>query len=352
MTVTLCQCGEPFYQTDDGLMCKRGHDDAAGQVQTTGKSDLGRTSDVDEVTENPPLAEGNGLTALPGVAPVGVAENSVPEQVKAVLPIGAFRTKDHRYYWNGEGPFPSVTTVLNDVLAKHALIKWKSQEVARAIFRDSKGFFGDGWSNGEDAAVKWALARADEQRDQAARLGSSIHLLADLQARQAPEAAEKAVEGFQVSDEEIPYLEAWKGFLAFLEAQGARIVSSEHMVWSSVGYAGTYDLILEWDGQMWLVDIKTSKGIYPDYALQLAAYGHAEQIILEGSPVGFPMPKIDRYGVLHLRPDAYPGTGYRLWEYPLDDEDYYRFISVLDLYLWRKEDKYRKSNLLPVTGTL
>ena len=349
ISTTLCHCGEPFYQTDDGLMCKKGHS---------------------ERDTEKPLAEG-GSTALPGSVPVGVTEETLAPSrnlLQAILPVGAFRTSDHRYYWNGKGPFPSVTTILNDVLSKHALIRWKSQEVARAIYRDSKSFFGEQWQNGEDAAVKWALAEADKQRDEAARIGSSVHLLADMVARHEgmpPGASESDSKAFHVSEQEKPYLDAFRAFQGFLEAQGARIVSSEHMVWSEVGYAGTYDLILEMPHtpencraddctaptgpQLWLVDIKTSKGVYPDYALQLAAYGHAEQIILEGSPVGFPMPKIDRYAVLHLRPDQYPQTGYRLWEYPITDEDYYRFISTLDLYLWRKEDKFNKRNLVQVT---
>jgi hypothetical protein len=167
--------------------------------------------------------------------------------------------------------------------------------------------------------------------------------------------SEKAVEGFQVSDEEKPYLEAWKRFTAFLEAQGASIVSSEHAVWGE-GYAGTYDLIVQMprnallpnapDHQLWLVDIKTSKGIYPEYALQLAAYGHAAGIILPNDPKLYPMPKIDRYAVLHLRPDAYPQDGYKLIEYPVTEREYFSFISALDLYEWRKEDRFNKATLL------
>jgi hypothetical protein len=266
------------------------------------------------------------------------------------MPPGLVMSQDHRYWFNGEGPRPSVTTVL-EVLSKPALVYWKGQEVARAIYRDSKAFFGQAWDVGEDQAIKWAMGKADEQRDRAAKLGSSIHLLADMVQR-APEGAEKAVESFRVSDEEKPYLEAWRRFTAFLEAQGASIVSSEHAVWGE-GYAGTYDLIVQMprnallpnapDHQLWLVDIKTSKGIYPEYALQLAAYGHAAGIILPNDPKLYPMPKIDRYAVLHLRPDAYPQDGYKLIEYPVTEREYF---SALDLYEWRKEDRFNKATLL------
>ena len=377
-STTLCYCGEPLYQTDDGLMCKKGH----SEQDSSGVIDLcphGRTmlepcdlcEQVVKATEKP-LAEG-GSTALPGSVPVGVTAPTVQDAVKGMeafsadvrsineklnLPPGAFRTSDHRYYWNGRGPFPSVTTILNDTLLKHALDYHKRASVAKVIYRDSVGFFGENGGVPEKDAIKWALKAAEAERDEAGKIGTSVHLLADLQARMPPGASESDSKGFQVSEQEKPYLDAFKAFQGFLEARGGRIVSSEHMVWSEVGYAGTYDLIIQMPGEqwanvdgseLWLVDIKTSRGVYPEYALQLAAYGHAEQIILEGSPVGFPMPHIDRYAVLHLRPDAYPDTGYRLWEYPITDEDYYRFISTLDLYLWRKEDKFNKKNLIQVT---
>jgi len=305
------QCGTPFYQTDDGLVCVKGH------------------------TEKPSAGQAKDSSALSAVSPGKGATSTMPP--------GLVMSQDHRYWFNGEGPRPSVTTIL-EVLSKPALVYWKGQEVARAIYRDSKAFFGQAWDVSEDQAIKWAMGKADEQRDRAAKLGSSIHLLADMQAR-SQSGSEKAQDGFQVSDEEKPYLEAWKRFTAFLEAQGASIVSSEHAVWGE-GYAGTYDLILSMDDALWMVDIKTSKDIYPEYALQLAAYGHAAGIILANDPKLYPMPKIDRYAVLHLRPDAYPQDGYKLIEYPVTERDYFSFISALDLYEWRREDRFSKAALL------
>jgi hypothetical protein len=293
-------------------------------------------------TQKPLPGQDNGSSALSAVSP--------GKGASASMPPGLVMSQDHRYWFNGEGPRPSVTTIL-EVLSKPALVYWKGQEVARAILRDPVAFHNE-VRNGDEYAIKWAMQKSDEQRDRAAKLGSSIHLLADMVSRPS----EKAVEGFQVSDEEKPYLEAWRAFTAFLEAQGASIVSSEHAVWGD-GYAGTYDLIVQMPGQhegqinwsksqMWLIDIKTSKGIYPEYALQLAAYGHAAGIILPNDPKLYPMPHIDRYAVLHLRPDAYPQDGYRLIEYPVTEREYFSFISALDLYEWRKEDRFNKATLL------
>ena len=182
-------------------------------------------------------------------------------------------------------------------------------------------------------------------RDNAAKLGSSVHLLADM----APRASETDSKAFEVSPDAFPYLEAFRGFLAFLEAQGGKIISSEHAVWNHTeGYAGTYDLICSlWD-ETWLLDIKTGKGYYADYGLQLCAYANAEWIVLPNDPTLYPMPKVQHTAVLHLRPDQYAGPmsqGWRLVEYPTTDRDYLAFLAALELYQWNKERRFTKSIL-------
>jgi len=159
-------------------------------------------------------------------------------------------------------------------------------------------------------------------------------------------ASETAYKGFQVSDDTIPYLEAYRGFLARYSASS--IVSSEHAVWSLQGYAGTYDLLMMIEDELWLLDIKTSgKGPYPEWGLQLAGYRWADYIVLENDPVLYPMPQIQRAGVLHLRPDLYLDTGWRLIEYPITKAlDYRAFLSALELWRWRDSKRFTKSKLL------
>lgn len=264
--------------------------------------------------------------------------------------VGAYRTQDHRYYWNGKGPYPSVTTILQ-VLDKPAVVQWAKRTVAEGAVNRAEEVLARTLQEPHDQVVKWLAGMPDYVKDEAGKLGTGIHLLADMVSR----GADSDSEGFQPSEQEKPYLDAFQGFLRFLQQQGAEIVSSEKMVWSVNGYAGTYDLIVRFPidgdntdqvkGELWLLDIKTSKGYYPEYALQLIAYGYADQIILEGNPDGYPMPHINRYGVLHLRPELYPDTGYRLVEYPLVEADYIAFLAALELYRWKQEGRYTKSKL-------
>jgi hypothetical protein len=288
-----------------------------------------------------------------GGTPEGVAVFTVP--LDQPPSIGAYRSEDHRYWWNGQGPFPGATSVL-DVLSKPAVTQWKAMETARVCIREWMELSRVLESEGEDAAVNWAVKASDRKRDEAAAFGTSIHLLADMEGVHASGASESPVQGFEVPDEAIPYLDAFRSFLRLYGAQN--IISSEKMVWSLSGYGGTYDLLMQLprkvqagtgEGtvqELWLIDIKTSKGYYPEYGLQLAAYRWADQIILPGDPTIYPMPYIHRTGVLHLRPDLYPDTGWRLIEYPTTEVDYVAFLSALNMYEWKQQKRFTKSQLV------
>ena len=292
-------------------------------------------------------------------APAGVTPDRVASGTVAATSTGVHMTPGHEYYLNGDGPVPSVTTVLG-IMDKPAVGVFKAKEAVRALYRlDIHTLH----SASEEEQIKWALAQADKVRDTAASLGSSVHLLADLEGM-ALGGQESAYKGFQVSDDTIPYLEAYRGFLARYSASS--IVSSEHAVWSLQGYAGTYDLMMNMtcqecvalghstddlcsEPELWLIDIKTSgKGPYPEWGLQLAGYRWADYIVLPGDPVLYPMPQIQRAGVLHLRPDLYLDTGWRLIEYPISyDLDYRKgFLAALELYRWREGKRFTKSKLL------
>lgn len=270
------------------------------------------------------------------------------------MPTGLFMTDDHRYYFNGSGPYPSVTTII-DVMSKQALMTWKAKAAARAMYRAASADLA-GLGLEEDAVLN-ALKAADSQRDTAGRLGSSVHLLAHMEGM-GLQGQEIDSKGFNVSEQEKPYLEAFRDFLGRYSASS--IVSSEKAVLSENGYGGTFDLLmqicpvihdhavppLQCSPELWLIDIKTSKGYYPEYGLQLAAYRWADSIILEGDPRPYPMPQVQRTGVLHLRPDQYSDTGWRLIEYPTDyQKDYIPFLGLLEAYKWREEGRFTKSQL-------
>jgi hypothetical protein len=273
--------------------------------------------------------------ALTGGTPGGTAQ-TLDDVVK---PIGLFMTDDHRYYWNGKGPLPSVTTALG-IIHKEALVQWIKWGIATAAVDYAEWLPLIIEQIGYSEARSWMAATPDEVRDKAASIGISVHVLADMLSR----GHGTGTEGFEVPEWQIPYAKAYLNFLDRYSASS--IVSSEKSVLGlEDGYAGTYDLLLQIDGELWLLDIKTSKGYYPEFALQLAAYAHAESIALPDDPVLYPMPRIQRTGIVHLRPDLYTDTGWRLIEYPTTDRDYVAFLAALDLYQWKGEGRFTKSIL-------
>ena len=72
------------------------------------------------------------------------------------------------------------------------------------------------------------------------------------------------------------------------------LVESEiHLFSDQFIYAGTCDLVLEINGEKWMVDIKTSKSLHTSQELQLAAYSQAWNENFEE--------KIERAGILWLK---------------------------------------------------
>jgi hypothetical protein len=82
-------------------------------------------------------------------------------------------------------------------------------------------------------------------------------------------------------------------------------------------YAGTLDLwALGRDGMQYIFDWKSGRAVYPEYAVQLAAYANAEYAIVNkrlvapnreawtGQLIGWGPDKAQRLGVVHVRRDG------------------------------------------------
>jgi hypothetical protein len=240
--------------------------------------------------------------------------------------VGLFRDDRHRYYWNGAGPFPGVTSVIK-ALDKPALIEWAKRETARCAI-DNYDFIQDlRQRGGDEAARKWVASIPDFARDTAAQLGSAVHAIAEKISRG---------QEFSVELDHLPYVEAYR---RFLEDYQPEFKSLERMVFSEEhGYGGTFDSIAAINGQTFLIDTKTSKSVYEETAMQLAALSRADFCGLPGDPKKYRIPKVQRHAVLHIRPDKY-ARGYRLIEFRVTDADYDAFLACLRLTNWRRDSK-------------
>lgn len=237
-------------------------------------------------------------------------------------PLGAFRDSEHRYRWNGGDILPSVTTIGKVLDKSGPLVGWAKRITAEAAVSHAAEI--EGWVKmaGAAGAADLLTKAADYKRDTAADLGSAIHNIAD-----------RIVTGqqYSVSPEQEPFVTA---YAAFLTEWAPRFRLVEAMVFHlRHAYAGTLDLVCDLDGETWLLDIKTGKGVYADYALQLAAYGFAEFVGYTGDPTEYAIPRIDRFGILHIRPELYP-AGYRIFPVAVDRETFDAFLACRQLFDW------------------
>ena len=159
----------------------------------------------------------------------------------------------NRYYEDDGVRYPSVTGILR-------------------YYPKGEGFY------------RWLMMvgnRANHIRDTAGDKGHKIH---------------KAVENylynkdFEYDIETTKYLEQ---FRKWFENNNIKVIDTEKFVVNkTIGYAGTIDLILKINGQLYIVDIKSSNYLYASHRLQLSAYKHC----------GYETAKL---ALLHLKEDSY-----------------------------------------------
>jgi len=220
---------------------------------------------------------------------------------------GRVQFLDSRFYRDPEtGLFvPSVTTILEAYPKGAQYYEWLKR-------------------NGQDS---------DEIRDEAGRRGSVVHeatevldLGGELELMH-PDGAPK----YKLSEWAMisRYVEFRQRFPATMRAVETKLASAV------LGYAGTLDRLMTFEatGETWLVDIKTSGGIWASYWLQQAAYHellHASGAMAKMFPDGA-VPTV-KLGILWLnaktRADgkngAIQGPGWQLVEQPKPTADLLR----------------------------
>ena len=235
-----------------------------------------------------------------------------------IATVGLARDEQHHYFLDGKGPIPNVSGILQVVDKSGPLIGWAKRITAEAALKHRKEL--DGWVEtfGQDAAVSTLTKAATVQRDRAANAGSEIHQFAEAIARG---------QDVEVPEDLAPYVAAYRTWVSRFEPE---YLAAEEMVCSvKHNYAGTLDAIVRIAGETWLLDYKTSRGTYIETALQLAAYGAAEFIGRAGDPTRYAMPKIDEYGVVHIRPE-----GAELIPYDITGA-FDAFLAAKTLHQWR-----------------
>jgi len=199
-----------------------------------------------------------------------------------------FAEKTHRYTMDGKH-VQGVTTILSAAIPKPALPKWAAKSVAEWIADNPEGLLNlQGMGRGPMIEalknVPW------QERDEAAIRGTDVHAI-----------AEKLIHG-ETIDVPNHLLSRVEGLAKLLDDFHISPILTEVSVGNrALWYAGRLDTISTMNGENWLLDFKTSKGVYGETGLQTAAYAGCEFYVNDNEwDIELPLPEIHRIGVIHI----------------------------------------------------
>ncbi|HKF48298.1 MAG TPA: hypothetical protein VKB38_13130 [Terracidiphilus sp.] len=161
-------------------------------------------------------------------------------------------TSDERWYQIDDKFYPSVTWICGYYPKGIGYMKWLSEH---------------GWDEAE--AVKQA----------AGEKGTKVHkAISDILMGRTVKIGDKySADGREPEELTAIEYEAIMSFVNWLNETQPEVMAIDYaLVNEEEGYAGTIDMKLKIEGEVWIVDIKTSKDVYPSHELQLSAYKKAD----------------------------------------------------------------------------
>lgn len=204
----------------------------------------------------------------------------------------SFTHNGHRYKLDGK-PVTGVTTLIGGGIPKPALIRWAPRIVAEWVTDPEHRKELDDLLAGDPLAAARTLKELPTKaRDEAGVRGTAVHALAEQLVTTGEAEAPAELAGYV------------EGYAAFLdEWQITALLTERPCASRTHWYAGTFDLIatspLLAGGKPVMIDLKTSRGVYGETALQNAAYSCAEFHGLTGEEQ--PLPEIAATYVAHVQ---------------------------------------------------
>lgn len=244
---------------------------------------------------------------------------------------------------DGESKYPSVTTILG-IIAKPALVYWAAK-VEREFCLERLQELYDSLDKRVSTPSFLAayLARlgsqlAHKQLSRAATdIGTMVHDRIEWEMR-----TELGVRGLKepfIPEELVlgtgetlihPARQAYESYLRWKTEKKVKPLKVEQVVWShKYGIAGTLDWVGLVEDRLTLADWKSSKGIYPEYRYQIAAYRQCWIEMGHGEP---PL-----HGMVVRLPKE-EGDDFEVHDVPWDQQDYLFGKVRAALALWQANE--------------
>jgi hypothetical protein len=224
--------------------------------------------------------------------------------------------------------YRSVTYVTG-ALPKMALLNWYASTTARAAVLEHDAWtnmLGDEKQTAEDRQIKWLSMAPARARDGAASFGTGVHGV-----------VEKLLQGetYEVEALAEPWVAAAQQFVVDLRPKLERLETSVYD--ERTMCAGTFDFL----GTLGrapelgrcLIDWKTSKGVYPDYAVQLVGgYLFGSEYIVDDD--GKEREWVEPDSCLVVQFTAH---GYNVHPIPKDRVYRRAFLGALEIRKWEED---------------
>lgn len=202
-------------------------------------------------------------------------------ELKELIQVGFKEIRKGHWYTgtvNGveHGPFPSVTKIKGIVDKSGPLMIWARREALKLAEQTIKEYLRHGEQLTEENLAE-LIAKADKQpdrvKDEAADIGSKIHDAIDLYINgQEPVLDDQSRHGYE-------------NFQKWLTSENIKLIKGDtSLVSIKHGFGGRADAYGLQNGELILMDWKSSKALYDDFALQLGGYAIATEETLGVMP--------------------------------------------------------------------
>lgn len=201
----------------------------------------------------------------------------------------------HRYELDGRD-CPGVTTLIKHGIPNPKLMHWAARAVAQHVYDlGDDELLSKKHQPQQQTVSAWKSVPFKKAKEAAAR-GTDVHTFAEKLIKGLGVQVPEHLAGYVQSA--VDFMQTWRPAPIAIEAV---VGNREHH------YCGTVDLIADLpDGRRALMDYKTSRtGIYPEAALQLAAYRNAEFMGENGDETRLSTLGINCAYAVWLRPDGY-----------------------------------------------